>query len=131
MYVCVSFGHTPRLAGSHFSDQGLNPSPWQCKCRILTTGPPGNSSVVGFLVFVLILSLAGNCVAALGLSLAVTSRGSSLTAGHGLCIVVASLIVKHGLHGAQASVVGAHRLSCLTAFGIFPDQGSNLCHQLW
>ena len=52
--VCVCFGHTPWLAGSHFPDQGLNPSPWQYKCRILITGLPGNSSVVGFFVFVLI-----------------------------------------------------------------------------
>ena len=26
-------------------DQGSNPGPWQLKCRVLTTGPPGNSSV--------------------------------------------------------------------------------------
>ena len=29
--------------------------------------------------------------------------------------------------GSQASVVGAHRLSCSAACGIFLDQGSNLC----
>ena len=37
------------------------------------------------------LSLAGNFAAALGLSLVVASRGYCLVAGHGLCIVVASL----------------------------------------
>ena len=36
------FGHTVRLAGSQFPDQGLNPSPWQWKHGVLVTGPPGN-----------------------------------------------------------------------------------------
>ena len=37
-----------------------------------------------------------------------------------------------GLHCcARASVVAAHRLSCLEACGIFPDQGSNLCPLHW
>ena len=31
----------------------------------------------------------------------------------------------------QASVVVAHRLSCSTACGIFPEQGSNLCALHW
>ena len=37
------FGHTARLSGSSFPDQGLNPDllPW--KCRVLTIGPPKNS----------------------------------------------------------------------------------------
>ena len=47
--------------------------------------------------------------------------------------------MEHRLWGGQASVVaacgvsstgsivGAHRLSCSVARGIFPDQGSNLC----
>ena len=39
---------------------------------------------------------------------------------------VASL-VEHRLQGAWASVAAAHRLSCLTACGILPDQESNLC----
>ena len=38
--------------------------------------------------------------------------------------------------GAQAlrhmdTVVVAHRLSCSSAWGIFPDQGSNLCLLHW
>ena len=33
--------------------------------------------------------------------------------------------------GAQASVVEAHGLSCPTACGILPDQGSNLCLLHW
>ena len=63
-----------------------------------------------------------------------------------LLIVMASLVVKHGLqarrlqqlwhmgsvvvaHGLQStgSVVVAHGLSCSMACGIFRDQGSNLC----
>ena len=34
-------------------------------------------------------------------------------------------------HVATASVVVAHGLSCSTACGIFPDQGSNLCPLHW
>ena len=55
----------------------------------------------------------------------------SLVAAHGPLIVVPSLVVEHGLQGALASVVVAHRLSCPAACGIFPDQGSNLCPLHW
>ena len=37
-------------------------------------------------------------------------------------------MAKHGLHGAQASLVAACGLnSCPAACGTFPDQGSNQC----
>ena len=36
----------------------------------------------------------------------------------------------HGLQSAGLVVVG-HRLSCSTAWGIFPDQGSNPCPLHW
>ena len=80
------------------------------------------------------------------LSLVAASRGYSLVAGCGLLIAVASLIAEHGLYSVQASVVAAHGLSscgswapkhrlnsvahglsCPTACGVFPDQGSNPC----
>ena len=55
-----------------------------------------------------------------------------------LLIVVASLVAKHrlqarGLQQVQrmGSVVVAQGLSCSTARGIFPDQGSNLCPLHW
>ena len=32
-----------QLAGSHFPHRGLNPCSLQWKCRVLTTGPSGNS----------------------------------------------------------------------------------------
>ena len=58
----------------------------------------------------------------------------------GLLTVVASLVAGHGLWAGRVAVVGlgscaswalstvmAHRPSCFTACGIFPDQGLNLC----
>ena len=43
----------------------------------------------------------------------------------GLLIVVPSLVAELGLWGAQASVVGAHRLGCSTTSGILvPVPGS-------
>jgi len=42
----------------------------------------------------------------------------------GLLIAVASLAVEHRLSGPWASVVVAHGLSCLAAFGVFPNQES-------
>ena len=42
----------------------------------------------------------------------------------------ASVVVARGLQSA-GSVVVVHRLSCSTARGIFPDQGSNLCLLHW
>ena len=46
-----------------------------------------------------------------------------------LLIAVVSLVAEHGLQGT-GSVVG-HRLSCPTAGGVFPDQGSNPCPLRW
>ena len=60
------------------------------------------------------------------LSLVAASGGYSLVAVQGLLIVVvASLVVEHGLQGVWASVVMAYRLSCPPACRIFPDQGLN------
>ena len=69
-------------------------------------------------------------------------EGSSLVAARRL-LVVASLVAKHGLQGAQDLVVAAprlwstgpvvaeHGLSCSMACAIFPDQGSHLCLLNW
>ena len=37
------FGHITQLMGSWFSDQGLNPGPWQWEHGVLTSGPLGSS----------------------------------------------------------------------------------------
>ena len=42
LFVFFLFCHTAQLAGSYFPDQGSNPCLLQWKCRVLTTGPPGN-----------------------------------------------------------------------------------------
>ena len=44
--------------------------------------------------------------------------------------MAASPVTAHGLESA-GSVAVVHRLSCLTARGIFPDQGLNLCPLHW
>jgi hypothetical protein len=56
-------------------------------------------------------------------SLIVARGGYSLAVVRRLLIAVASLIAEHGLLGAQASAIVVHRLSCLAACVIFPDQG--------
>ena len=38
-----AWGHTAPLVGSYFSNQRLNSDLRQGECRVLTTGPPGNS----------------------------------------------------------------------------------------
>ena len=65
-------------------------------------------------------------------------RGLLFVAVCRLLIAVASLVAEHGLQarGLQqlwhaGSVVVAHRFSCSTACGIFPDQGSNPCPLHW
>ena len=40
------FGCTAQHVGSQFPDQGSNPCPLQWKCGVLTTGLPGNSSLI-------------------------------------------------------------------------------------
>ena len=76
-----------------------------------------------------------------GFSLVVVSRGYPLVL-FGLLIAVSSLGVR-GLQGTWASVVAArrlqstgsvtvaHKLSCFTACGLFPDQGRNPCLLHW
>ena len=95
-------------------------------------------------------------LAALGLHCCVRAlsscgkRGLLFVAVCGLLIEVASLVAQHGLQalrlqqfwcvdsvvvafGLQIAglVVVAHGLSCSTACGIFPDQGSNPCPLHW
>ena len=77
-----------------------------------------------------------------GFSLAVASEGYSslqcvgcssqwlLLVEHGLWGVWASLVAVCGLQGTGLTVV-AQGLRCSAACGIFPDQGSNLCHLHW
>ena len=76
-----------------------------------------------------------------GFSLVLETRSYSLAGVCRLLIAVISPVAEHRLWGSQASAVVAHGLygtgsilvvhglSCSTARGIFPDQGSNLC--LW
>ena len=91
-----------------------------------------------FILFSAVLGLS-YCT---GFSLVVESRGYFLIAMR-LLIAVASLVAELGLQGARTSVavapgledtgaaVGAHRLSCPEASGIFPDQRSNSCLLHW
>ena len=58
-------------------------------------------------------------------------RGSCPVAVLRLLAAVAPVVVEHRLYGAHASVVEAHRLSCSSACGIFPGQGSNPCPLHW
>ena len=95
-------------------------------------------------------------LAALGLRCCVQTFSSCREQGlpfivvNGLLIVVASLVAEHGLQAAglqqlwhvgsvvvarrfqsARSVAVVHGLSCSTACGIFPDQGSNPCPLHW
>jgi hypothetical protein len=84
------------------------------------------------------MAVLGLCCCA-GFSLVEMSRGYSTDAMLRLLIAVVSLVAKHGLQGALASVVVASRLqntgsivvvqglSCSMAYGIFLDQGLNPC----
>ena len=84
-------------------------------------------NLINFCLFLAVLGL--HCCA--GFSLVVASRGCSLVLVCRLLIAVAFLFAEHGLQGAPASVVVAHRLSCSVACGIFPDRGSNPCLLHW
>ena len=56
--------------------------------------------------------------------------GLLFTVVHGPLIAVASPAVEHGLQNAS-SVAVVHRSSLSTAYGILPDQGSNLRPLHW
>ena len=56
--------------------------------------------------------------------------GLLFLAAHRLLIAVASLVVTCKLR-STGSVVVVHGLSCLSACGIFPGQGSHLCSLRW
>ena len=105
---------TPIFLPEEFHEQRSLPGyiPWGCRVEhnwgIIT------HSHVQFYLFLAVQAF-----------LVVASEGSSLVAVHRLLIAVASLVL-HSL-GAQASAVVVHGLSCFTARGSFPHQGSNLC----
>ena len=65
-----------------------------------------------------------------GLSLVVASGGHSSSQCAGLSLSWPLLLRSTGSRRA-GSVVVAHGLSCSTACGIFPDQGSNPCPLHW
>ena len=50
---------------------------------------------------------------------------------HRLLIMVTSLVEEHGLWGTWALAAMSSGLSCSSAHGIFPDQGSNPCLLHW
>ena len=52
------------------------------------------------------------------------SQAFSSCKKQGLLFTVASVVAEHRLQ-SSSSVIVVHRLSCFTACGIFPDQGSN------
>ena len=54
----------------------------------------------------------------------------SLVEVHGLLTAVVSLVAEHGFQSTDSAVV-AHGFSCSAAYGIFLDQGSNLCFLHW
>ena len=82
-------------------------------------------------------------VTVLKLFLVEASRSYSLVAVHELLILVAavlecvgSVVVAHGLSSCnsqapECGLIVAQGLSCPTACGIFPEQGSNLCPLHW
>ena len=61
----------------------------------------------------------------------VAGVGQALVAMHRLLVVVASPVAEYGPYGAWASVAEALELSCSIAWGIFLDQGLNLCPLHW
>ena len=70
-------------------------------------------------------------VAALGLSPVVASGGYSLVVVYGLLLAVASLCCRAPALGRAGFGAVVHGLSCLVAYGIFLDQGSNPCPLPW
>ena len=46
-------------------------------------------------------------------------------------LLIAWLLVEHGILGMWVSVVVVHGLSCPLAHGFFPDQEQNLCSLHW
>ena len=92
--------------------------------------------------FLPFLAVLGLCCC-MGFSLVASSRSYSLVVVCGLLIAVASLVAEHRLYDERASVVAApglqstglavmlHGLSCLAAWGLFPDQGLHLCLLHW
>ena len=59
------------------------------------------------------------------------SGGCSLVVVHGLLIALACLAAEHRLKGTEALVVVPHGFNCPVAYGVFLDQGSNLCFLHW
>ena len=130
---------SPTLAGGFFTSEPQGRPG-------LSVGSCYFSATFNYISFYLFIYGCAGFLLLCRLSLVAASRGYSLVAVRGLLIAVASLIAEHGLYSVQASVVAAHGLSscgswapkhrlnsvapglsCPTACGVFPDQGSNPC----
>ena len=83
-----------------------------------------------FILFIYYLWLCWVFVSVRGLSLVVASGGHSSSWCAGLSLSWPFLLRSTGSRHA-GSVIVAHGPSCSTAYGIFPDQGSNPCPLHW
>ena len=112
-----------------------------CKdlCLIYICREREGKSILFNFIYLFIFGCAGSSLLC-GLSSSCSEWGCSLIAAYGLLIVVASLVVEHGLSArglsscssqSTGSVLVAHKLSCSAACGIFLDQGSNLYLLYW
>ena len=59
LFLFFCFWPHVRLAGSYFSNQGLNPGQW--KCQVLTNGLPGNCQVHSLMLLLNILYYCWYC----------------------------------------------------------------------
>ena len=129
-YLCIFFGEIPIQILCPFFNQVvfsllsylyvLDTNKFLIKCMICKCFLSYYVLFSHFLFF--FFWLCWVFVAALRLSLVTESRGYSLLPCVGFSLRWLLL-----LRCAWASVVVAHGLSCSTACGIFPDQGSNPC----
>ena len=81
-------------------------------------------------IYILFLAVLGLCCCVWAFSLVAARRGYSLLRCAGFSLRWLLLLRSTGSRHA-GSVVVAHGLSCSTACGIFPDQGSNMCPLHW
>ena len=87
-------------------------------------------SFLNFYLFIYLFMVCWVFVSVRGLSLVVASGGHSSLRCAGLSLSRPLLLRSTGSRRA-GSVIVAHRPSCSTACGIFPDQGLNPCPLHW
>ena len=104
IYNFLFFGCAAQHVGSYFPDQGSNLCPLQWKCRVLTTGLPGNSpATFDWILDSVIFTLLGAGCFDMCINILELCSGSQ--SSYWNCLILSGITLKIHLSGPEKCLV--------------------------